>query len=747
MDVLNKLYFETLVGKQIFSEVLIFLDPRFPGGTTSAVLAEITALSKIGITPGLCMVRGPVMSGWRDYHRGVVEVLESGKARLMDVKEPCRCNVALIHHPMLFHHMPAYPIDFQAEHLLLVLQHPPLSGSGASEYDLRGIMRNIEACLGRAAMLAPVGPAVRKQLDGLIEKEKVLPFDWHNLVDDELWRQRLARPKNDRIIIGRHSRPEGRKYPLELETALDAYPTAPRFEVRMLGADASTLEKRWGQVPHEWTLEPFREGGVHPFLEELDYWVFHHGPEWIEAFGIAIVEAILTGVPAILPPHFKPLFQEAALYGDPIETLEIIDQLEAEPAAYEAHVNKARTLALSRFGQGAEASRFNKISPLWSKRPKNLPSSSGTKTVDKRRILMMTSNGVGLGHMTRLLAIADRLGSDVEIAFLTMSQAFHLIEERGILTQFLPFHRLTHADNKNWNRSLTEEISDMMQFFRPDMLIFDGNVPYGGLVSALQRHPDVMSIWIRRAMWAGDKSSLLKRSSSFDTVIEPGEIAARFDDGPTARLRNDTYLVDPVLLVSPKDRLSREDARRELGIKEDETAVGLMLGAGTNFTFDDIREAFIADLKNRTGVRLIELVSPVRPIGNDTDLEQLVAYPSYRVSQAFDFMISSAGYNSFHEAILGAIPTLFVPNQAQEMDRQDIRAVVAKSSGWGEMLTRVELIGVKAAVDTMLEFDRRAEMQRRMRRVNAKDGADQIASFVKRQLDFLPAHRPMFLPR
>ena len=53
--------------------------------------------------------------------------------------------------------------------------------------------------------------------------------------------------------------------------------------------------------------------------------------------------------------------------------------------------------------------------------------------------------------------------------------------------------------------------------------------------------------------------------------------------------------------------------------------------------------------------------------------------------------IAAAGYNTFHEQVLGAIPTLFVPNEADEMDLQASRA------RWAELTRRGRLQHLPAA--------------------------------------------------
>ncbi|WP_100962177.1 hypothetical protein [Bosea sp. FBZP-16] len=68
--------------------------------------------------------------------------------------------------------------------------------------------------------------------------------------------------------------------------------------------------------------------------------------------------------------------------------------------------------------------------------------------------------------------------------------------------------------------------------------------------------------------------------------------------------------------------------------------------------------------------------------GNQPRRRTIDLFPAFRYSSAFDICVSAAGYNAFHENLLGAIPTIFVPNEAEEMDLQLVRAKYAEVWGW-----------------------------------------------------------------
>ena len=240
-----------------------------------------------------------------------------------------------------------------------------------------------------------------------------------------------------------------------------------------------------------------------------------------------------------------------------------------------------------------------------------------------------------------------------------------------------------------------------------------------------------------RPLWQESHRIFLEFSDSFDAVIEPGELAETFDHGPTAACRKEVFLVPPVLHLDPAERMSRESARAALGIPEGMTVVAFQLGAGANFDLKDLRAALLAEVLRRPDTIALEIQSPITP--NAAGLEILgerhrtvELFPSFRFSRAFDAAISAAGYNTFHEQVLGSIPTLFVPNEGDEMDLQASRARWAELTGRGWMMRRDYDLGFAAShVERLLDPVERAAVVRRCQSIVWTNGAVDIARYVE----------------
>ena len=705
---------------------MFFADPRFPGGTSRAMVAEATALARAGFNAGFCPVLGPTFRVGRDYHPDLVSLLSQGVLRWVDPNAKGEAAVVIVHHHAIFTHLPQDPIGIVTDKLILVLHHPPFNGHGAPEYDLGMICANLRESFGASPILAPVGPAVRDQLRRFLPPPaQILDEDWLNLMDLAAWAQVERPPYNGHLTIGRHSRPQLDKFPETLIEALQVYPEHSDVTVRMLGASPD-LRAHYGRIPQNWELLSFDAMDVGAFLDSLDYFVYFHAQNWVEAFGYVALEAIAKGVPAILPSALRPLFGPAAIYAEPQEVFGIIQKLAQDPERRRAHIARSRASIGARFGLDQFTARLDRVAPAWRR---TLKPAQAQRPL---RCVMMTSNGVGIGHLTRLLAIARHLPADTRTAFFTLSQGFRLAESAGYLTQFVPCQATTGAPNQAWNTALAEEIGDFLDLVRPDVVVFDGGQPYSGLLASLGERRMIKRVWVSRALWPSEAPEITKQVARFDLIIEPGELSARFD-AVGREARDKAIVVGPVVLTAAKERSDRATARADLGIPQGALAVGLMLGAGSNFDFDGIRHAILEELVGGGGIDLTEFRQPIAGQAQTGGQHRMISqYPASRITAAFDFMITSAGYNSFHEAILHQIPTIFVPNEAAEMDRQILRTKHARAIGCGEMLRASDRIGVRAVIDRMRDPDTRREMQDRIARLHFSDGAAEAAALILR---------------
>jgi hypothetical protein len=720
-------------------DIVAIGDFRFPGGTSTAVVEELRAQAAAGYRAGLIQLKGPVLKYPHPLHPGIRRCLDEGIADLLDPDAAVAARLALVHHPSLFTYLPRRALRIEAEARLLIVRHPPFDGSGQASYDSAAIQRHLEVVLGGEVLWAPVGPAVREQLGTLDDPPPLLHLDWHGVLDPGPWRVQRTAPLEARPVIGRHSRPDALKWPDDRASTLAAYPDDPGFIVRILGG-GPFLRELLGGYPRNWEVWPFNAIPPERFLSTVDFFVYFHHSQWVEAFGRTIIEAMASGAVTILPPQFQTLFDDGAIYAEPGEVRELVRQLHADRRAFVRQSRVGSALVGKRFGPTAHVERLRGLIG----RPRRSAAAVSAPR-RKRRILFVTSNGVGIGHLTRMLAVARRCPQPLEPVFLTLSQAIQIVREQGFLVEYLPYHRLLDCDIQHWNQCLREELGELIGFYDPAVLVFDGNVPYQGLVDALRDNPDVWSVWCRRGMWQpGRGKEVIGRERHFDAVVEPRDLAGRFDRGLTAQSRARARLVDPIRLLDEDDLLSRRQARKALGIGSGRPAVLLQLGAGNNYDYGVLRRSAIALLKERYDADLSVAEWPIaeQPLELPEGVRGIREYPLSRYAKAFDLVISAAGYNSFHELLLAGVPAIFVPNEHPQQDDQLARARFVEYQGLGACVRVNEVYRLGACIERLLAPGERRRIAGRCARLAHGNGALELARLIEEMAYSRKVDRP-----
>jgi glycosyltransferase involved in cell wall biosynthesis len=730
-------------------------DPRFYGGASSAVRVEIQAARQFGLSTALLPFLGVSDIRSRRFEERLLDVLQHQEVPWLTGEETVECDILFAHNPLAFAHMPTRPLRIRSKVVLLSVQHPPFDGAGNAQYNIDVVKRNLERMFGAPVIFAPVGPKVRNQFEDIVAgRPQLLGHDLFNLIDLGEWPDRAAPPPRERAIIGRHSRRDLLKWPDTEAELRAAYPDLGNVQVKIMGGVPDQLVPLVGS---NWNVSPYSNSGVPQFLNRLDFYVFFHSRRWIEAFGIGIAEAMASGLVTILDPSFRDLFEDGAVYCRPEETPDVLERYLASPEEFSAQSTAARALVERKFstsrypervralydalglcvpptlavvdkpvdGDGFSASHEGATVPSGPHRSQRSP-------MGRRRVLFVATNGIGLGHITRLMAIAERMSSDIEPVFLTMSAGSSIIEARGHPVDYIPSAPKIGVTDDSWNEVFAQELLAAVEAFAINSVVFDSNHPFPGLLKVLAARPDLNWVWIRRGMWASRHGLDPSIQRLFDMVIEPGEFAADEDHGITAQLRAGVIGVPPILLVDEEDRLPRLEAASALGADPAGLVAVVQLGSERNFDVSRLRPAIISGLLKH-GVQVIDAVNPLAPKreGHIGGTLQKAIYPIARYFNAVDLMITNAGYNSFHECIYGGIPAIFVPNEAPVMDEQAVRAAYAQSSGLGLCLRSVDVVRAHEAIELALSEDFLAQHRTRAGRIVFANGAREAALAIE----------------
>ncbi len=530
-------------------------------------------------------------------------------------------------------------------------------------------------------------------------------------------------------MIGRHSRPHWKKWPPTPEQIRAAYPVEGDFEVKILGG-GEVATNLLGGTPDNWTLYDFNSIDPHRFLSELDFAVYFHHPELVEAFGRTIAEALASGVPTIVEPSFRELFEEACIYAEPDQVQDLVKRLYNDPIAYKERSELGHELVRQRFGHEVHRRR---MADLIGQPTRTSHSTPGRR---QRTVIMFTGNGEGMGHLTRSMAIARRLPADVRPIFVTLSTGMKVIRDAGYLCEFIP---QTGADGGEWNAFLERRLVEIIRRYGAEALVFDGSWPFWGMARA-KAATGIRLAWIRRAMWKQSTSPRqLDRAGEFELIVEPGEFAHSYDKGPTAGERDQALRVPPVLLLDEADLLPADEAKAELGLDPGKQAALIQLGSGNISDVSGMAEIAgqrllgVPDLEVVHADWVISRQSAELPKG----VKRVKTYPLGRYLRAFDFTVSAAGYNTYHELIGFAVPSVFVPSEKQA-DDQAARRRYAEAVGAGINLEPFSAEGLDRALERILVTEERKVMSDECRATFEGNGAQQAADAIRELLVAAP---------
>jgi UDP:flavonoid glycosyltransferase YjiC (YdhE family) len=367
------------------------------------------------------------------------------------------------------------------------------------------------------------------------------------------------------------------------------------------------------------------------------------------------------------------------------------------------------------------------------------PTSSMVRNRTKR-VLFVTANGVGLGHITRLSAIARRLPARLEPVFATMSQAASVLEDLGFATELLTTYN--GKSGKPWEYWTRERMQAILDYHQPAALVLDASNPYSGVVEAAAARPDLKLIWVRRGMWRAsqDNSPFLARAPYFDLIIEPDDIAAALDVVRQQSGTGQILEVPPIGLLDEEELLERGEARRALGLPE-ETAGGsvlIQLGSGTTRDLNRLLARVMDTLYCFQGLEIVlaqwmNTADEYR--GRWRDVRLLTGFPIPRYYRAFDFTVSAAGYNSFNDLLRFGVPTIFIANDAECMDDQGARARYAQAQNAAFDIEESNLEALYDCVQAILQAPVRGYLSEQARLLARPNGAAPAARAIARLLN------------
>ena len=355
--------------------------------------------------------------------------------------------------------------------------------------------------------------------------------------------------------------------------------------------------------------------------------------------------------------------------------------------------------------------------------------------MDKPTIILATSNGIGMGHLTRATAVAEELKKVARPILVSVAGGIAEIPSiTGIPCEYIPGKTRRWMPAHRWDRYFRDRLIAIADETGASVISFDGVVPYPGFIATKLKRPDLTIVWVRRGLWQKNllRFALPFQSRLVDLIIEPGDIARSYDHGPTSA-RNDATLTSPVSLYSKATALSREDARKALGLDTNRPAVLVQLGTGDS-DMNEKMHAALTGLIGWDGLQVVLTKNPVDADGNSLvpeglDIKVQRYFPLAHVLAAFDGAIAATGYNSVHELLPAQIPTVLVSN-IRGTDDQDARAKWCHDHGYALRADHANLVDITKSVAKLSDATVRESLRRKCSELSDTSGGAQIAQIL-----------------
>ncbi|WP_426936750.1 glycosyltransferase [Brevibacterium sp. LE-L] len=344
------------------------------------------------------------------------------------------------------------------------------------------------------------------------------------------------------------------------------------------------------------------------------------------------------------------------------------------------------------------------------------------------KILFITSNGSGMGHLSRCLAIASQVErGGYRTAILTLSTAYRVVREAGYPVMYHPSSAATPWSIAVWNRIFARNLHRIVKSDRPDVIVFDGTAVYKG-ISQVSRRLEIPLVWLRRGLWKeGVSREQYDNPFRFaDHVVVPGEV-----HGPLTSNQTGVNYVGPVSQANQLSILNSADAKIALGLDPVRRYLLVQVGTAKLGDRSAVEAALEAIKECKITLEPVVLVSPIA--ANDAVVQEVTVihsrYPLAPYLKAFDLAICSAGYNSVHENLGVGLPAIYIPNSSTVTDNQEARARMVEEYGMGKVAMNMQEL--KSALEEVQHREPASFGVTEADNQPVADGADAVAEILR----------------
>jgi predicted glycosyltransferase len=360
-----------------------------------------------------------------------------------------------------------------------------------------------------------------------------------------------------------------------------------------------------------------------------------------------------------------------------------VDQLEA--AVQDTRVKASRhewlqEKALERIEWTSRESATGVSQMVWAASRQDLPADAAQTAGAAPRVLFVTSNGGGMGHIARCAAVLRHAGPMLDGRILTLSTAASTVAAAGYDVTYFPSHTTAGVSHDRWRRQFTRRLLDEVAAYRPESIVFDGTWVYPSLTDVADL-VGLPLVWLRRGLWreGTDLTQVKNWRDHVTSVIVPGDLAEKRQDAP--EVFQDATWVDPVSLA-PTPLIPREKALALLGLDPERQYALVQLSGGNGD--GSATAAAVEAVRDAGDIVPVVVRSPLLSSAATHDAVTIDAhFPLVDMAAAWEFTVTGAGYNSVHENLHTGVPGIYLPSRSTITDDQVRRAEKVDELGLG----------------------------------------------------------------
>ena len=337
------------------------------------------------------------------------------------------------------------------------------------------------------------------------------------------------------------------------------------------------------------------------------------------------------------------------------------------------------------------------------------------------RILLYAINGIGLGHLTRLLAIARAtrelaraLDVAADLQFITTSEGSDLVHDFPVYK--IPSKTVvarSDADRSAFVASAKLLVSNVIAAFRPDVLVLD-TIPEGAFRELLFvrdfARRTVFIDRIRKHAAAVDRKHQ-SHLALFDRILVPDDGAHASQYPLSSRLLPRRRFVGRVHGYHRAKAWERQRVRDYFAISPERRVVYVSAGGGGDRAASEELDAVISALRNDERHLLVGYGPLYRgPKVYGAGVTPVVEPEIWRFFPGVDVAVSAAGYNTYEELLAAGVPSVFYA-QDKGLDVQDERVKQGAQAGWHRFASSLDPEVLRREVERLEDPEEQAAVR------------------------------------